>query len=284
VSIVSVKDLRVVHRTGRNVAPWRRSAQGEGVVAVDGVSFAVEHGEILGIVGESGSGKSTVARCVTGFTRPTSGTVWLDGRAVQGPRTLQDRRRVQMVFQDPYSSLNPSMSLLHTIREPIAVHKLRPRGEVDARAKELMELVGLDPALANAKPRRLSGGQRQRVSIARALAVEPDVLVADEPVSALDVSVQAVILNLLSDLRAQLSMSIILISHDLAVVSHLCDRIAVMQQGRIVEIGDRETLFSSPADPYTAGLLKAVPPHPWADQDHTTLEQTQESEDASSRH
>ena len=255
-SVVSVENLRVVYPSERPSA--------EGLLAVDGVSFAVEQGEILGIVGESGSGKSTVARCVAGFTAATSGTVRLDGVPVGRRRTSCDRRRVQMVFQDPYSSLNPSMSLRQAIREPVAVHRLRPKDEIDARTEELMNLVGLDPDLFQARPKQLSGGQRQRASIARALAVEPDVLVADEPVSALDVSVQAVILNLLSDLRSRLGMTIVLISHDLAVVSHLCDRIAVMNRGRIVETGSTEQIFTAPTDPYTVRLLEAVPPHPWS--------------------
>jgi ABC-type glutathione transport system ATPase component len=169
-----------------------------------------------------------------------------------------------MIFQDPYSSLNPSMTLLQAIREPIAVHGLRAKEEIDQRAAELVRLVGLDESLLHARPRQLSGGQRQRASIARALAIEPDVLIADEPVSALDVSVQAVVLNLLSELRERLGMSILFISHDMSVVAHLCDEVAVMTAGRIVESGTTARIFDAPQDPYTKKLLAAVPPHPWA--------------------
>ena len=168
-----------------------------------------------------------------------------------------------MIFQDPYSSLDPSMTLQQAIREPIAVHRLRPKPQVDARVSELLELVGLDADLRHAKPRQLSGGQRQRASIARALALEPGILVADEPVSALDVSVQAVILNLLADLRDRLGMSILFISHDMSVVAHLCEDVAVMKSGQIVEAGSTRDVFTSPRHAYTQQLLAAVPPHPW---------------------
>lgn len=229
-------------------------------MAVRNVSFSLAKGEILGLVGESGSGKSSVARCVAGYQRPTSGTVSIDGRAAAD---REARRRVQMVFQDPYSSLNPAMTVEQAIREPISVHRLRPKGQVDARVRELAALVGLEESLLAARPRRLSGGQRQRVSIARALALEPEVLVADEPVSALDVSVQAVILKLLARLRSELDMTILLISHDMAVVSHLCDNVVVMTAGQVVESGVTAKVFSAPSHPYTQELLAAVPPHPW---------------------
>ncbi|AQT80194.1 hypothetical protein B1R94_14380 [Mycolicibacterium litorale] len=286
-SLLAVENLRVVYSSAsRAVTPWRRNRRIEAAPAVDGVSISVGRGEIFGVVGESGSGKSTVARCITGFITPTSGQIRLDGTLLGGRRSVSDRRRVQMVFQDPYSSLNPSMSVLQAIREPIAVHRLRPRGEIDSRAIELMRLVGLDPSLRHARPRQLSGGQRQRASIARALAVEPDILVADEPVSALDVSVQAVILNLLRDLRANLGMSIVFISHDLAVVSYLCDRVAVMREGRIVETGDADEVFANPIDAYTVELLASVPPHPWDAPNVGQINrfQLQENTNASSRH
>jgi len=202
---------------------------------------------------------------VAGYQTATSGTVTLDGRPVTARRDQADRRRLQMVFQDPYSSLNPAMTLRQALREPIRVHGLRPADEVDQRVDELMTLVGLDHGHLDAKPRRLSGGQRQRASIARALALEPDVLVADEPVSALDVSVQAVILNLLAELRETLGTSILFISHDMAVVSHLCDRVAVMTEGRIVESGPVDEVFLRPQHAYTQQLLSAVPRHPWDD-------------------
>lgn len=251
--VVELVDLRVVH-----------TVAGQQTVAVDGVSLNLNHGQILGVVGESGSGKTSIARCVAGFQEPTSGRVLIDGTEASARLPRRERRRVQMIFQDPYASLNPSMSLLQAIREPIAVHGLRPKGEIDARAAELVDLVGLDQGLLDARPRQLSGGQRQRASIARALAVEPEVLVADEPVSALDVSVQAVVLNLLSELRTRLGMSILFISHDMSVVAHLCDDVAVMTTGRVVELGPTDAVFSSPRDPYTRQLLAAVPPHPWA--------------------
>ena len=262
--VVELVGLRVVHKVSGRRADRGSSNHGAETVAVDGVDLTLDQGQILGIVGESGSGKTSVARCVAGFQEPTAGKVLIDGVPATVKRPRRERRRVQMIFQDPYSSLNPSMTLLQAIREPVAVHGMRPKGEIDQRAAELIALVGLDESLLHARPRHLSGGQRQRASIARALAVEPDVLVADEPVSALDVSVQAVVLNLLSELRERLGMSILFISHDMSVVAHLCDDVAVMTAGRIVESGPTETVFSSPQDPYTSQLLAAVPPHPWA--------------------
>lgn len=233
-------------------------------LAVRDVSFTLGQGHILGLVGESGSGKSSVARCIAGYQRPTFGSVRLDGVDLAEPSARSARRRIQMVFQDPYSSLNPSMTLRQAIREPVAVHRLRPKPEIDARVEELATLVGLDHRLLDAHPRQLSGGQRQRASIARALALEPEVLVADEPVSALDVSVQAVVLNLLADLREQLGMSILFISHDIAVVAHLCDDVVVMASGDVVESGPTTQVFEAPRHAYTRELLAAVPPHPWA--------------------
>jgi ABC-type glutathione transport system ATPase component len=254
-NVVEVQHLSVDYGTRRGRG--RQSVPAP--LAVDDVTFALERGRILGIVGESGSGKSSVARCVVGHQRATAGAVLLDGEPVATPRSLRDRRRVQMVFQDPYSSLNPSMTVAQTLAEPLRVHRLRPPQEIDRRVDELMELVGLDRRLRTARPRGLSGGQRQRASIARALALEPEVLVADEPVSALDVSVQAVILNLLGDLREEMAMSILLISHDMAVVSHLCDDVVVMSAGRVVESGPVDSVFTHPEHPYTRELLAAVP-------------------------
>jgi ABC-type glutathione transport system ATPase component len=261
-SVVEVRGLCVEYAPHGRAG--RRSGQGTRI-AVQDVDLTLGRGEILGVVGESGSGKTSVARCVAGYQTATAGTVSVDGTVLTARREPRDRRRVQMIFQDPYSSLNPAMTLRQALREPIAVHGLRPRQGVDQRVEELMTLVGLDLRHLDAKPRRLSGGQRQRASIARALALEPEVLVADEPVSALDVSVQAVILNLLGDLRSRLDMSILFISHDMSVVAHLCDRVAVMTRGRIVETGPVDEVFRSPRDPYTRELLAAVPPHPWAE-------------------
>ena len=236
---------------------FRRPA--EELQALEGVSFGVAGGESLGIVGESGCGKSTLARCLVGLYPPTSGQTIYRGRELGARRELSDRKRIQIVFQDPYSSLNARMTIGQTLREVIKVHRVEPSERVVARAGELLELVGLDADIADVYPRQLSGGQRQRVSIARALAVEPEVLIADEPVSALDVSIQATVLNLLASLRERLGLTLILIAHDLSVVRYLCDRVAVMYMGRIVEMAPTEELFEAPRHPYTKALLAAAP-------------------------
>ncbi|WP_395105507.1 ATP-binding cassette domain-containing protein [Actinomadura sp. SCN-SB] len=227
------------------------------------VSFSVAPGEVLGLVGESGSGKSTVARCVTRLTRPDSGRITLGDRDVLAAsrRDLRALRRdLQMVFQDPYSSLNPRMTAGALIEEGMLVHGLEPdRSARRARAAALLETVGLSPADLDRHPRSFSGGQRQRIAIARALAVEPKVLICDEVVSSLDVSVQAQVLNLFRDLRERLDLAILFIAHDLAVVHYLCDRVAVLDQGELVEIGTREEIYGSPRHPYTRSLLDAVP-------------------------
>lgn len=227
--------------------------------AVDGVDLRIEHGEALALVGESGSGKSTLARALTGLLRPDRGEIRLDGRVLRAHRSSADQRKIQMVFQDPYSSLNPRLTVGGMLHELLHVHHVVPRAEVAAHARQLLRTVGLSEEAVHAYPRQFSGGQRQRVAIARALALWPELLVADEPVSALDVSVQATILNLLQDLRAELGLTLLLISHNLAVVRHLCDRVAVMYLGRIIEIAPTETLFARPRHPYTAGLLAAIP-------------------------
>jgi len=230
--------------------------------AVDSVDLAVRRGEALGIVGESGSGKSTLARALAGLQPLSAGEITFDGRRMPKHRARADQRRVQMVFQDPYSSLNPRLTVGGTLRELLRVHRVVPRDRVAAEAQALLTRVGLTPDALHAYPRQFSGGQRQRVAIARALALRPDILVADEPVSALDVSVQATILNLLSELRASLGLTMVLISHNLAVVRHLCDTVAVMYLGRIVESGPAAALLGSPAHPYTRGLLEAIPKLP----------------------
>ena len=227
--------------------------------AVDGVDMRIARGEALALVGESGSGKSTLARALAGLERPDRGEIRLDGRVLPGRRSRADQQKIQMVFQDPYSSLNPRMTVGSMLHELLRVHNVVPRGEVEAYTRELLGLVGLTEEAVHAYPRQFSGGQRQRVAIARALALRPELLVADEPVSALDVSVQATILNLLQDLRAELGLTLLLISHNLAVVRHLCDRIAVMYLGRIIEVAPTETLFAAPQHPYTVGLLAAIP-------------------------
>ncbi len=227
--------------------------------AVDGVDLEIERGEALALVGESGSGKSTLARALAGLQKPDSGQIRMDGKVLPDRRSRADHRKIQMVFQDPYSSLNPRMTVGGMLHELLRVHHIVAGNEVESYTRELLGLVGLGEEAVHAYPRQFSGGQRQRVAIARALALRPELLIADEPVSALDVSVQATILNLLQDLRAELGLTLLLISHNLAVVRHLCDRIAVMYLGRIIEVAPTETLFARPRHPYSAGLLAAIP-------------------------
>jgi ABC-type oligopeptide transport system ATPase subunit len=231
--------------------------------ALDGISFDVRPGEAFGIVGETGSGKTTTARVVARLVDATSGSVRFDGREVgdlSRAETKALRRELAMVFQDPYSSLNPRKTAGSIVAEPLAVHGLLPnRAERRRAVRELFERVGLDPGHLNRRPHEFSGGQRQRIGIARALALRPRLVVADEPVSALDVSIQAQILNLLRELRRDLGLTLVLISHDLSVVRYMCERVAVMRDGRIVELADVETLFGRPANEYTRALLAAVP-------------------------
>jgi oligopeptide/dipeptide ABC transporter ATP-binding protein len=230
--------------------------------AVDGVSFAVDRGETLGIVGESGSGKSTTARLLLRLIEPTAGVVRLNGEDLGGlsPEMLRLRRRgIQMVFQDPYASLNPRLSVGYQLAEPLHVHGLCGRAEANERVAALLTRVGLSARQAGAYPHQFSGGQRQRIAIARALATEPQVIVADEPVSALDVSIRAQILNLIADIKAGSDLAMVFISHDLGVVRHVADRVAVMFLGRIVEIGPVAEVFAEPCHPYTLELLRAMP-------------------------
>jgi oligopeptide/dipeptide ABC transporter ATP-binding protein len=256
--LLSASDVAVSFAVGSALAARIRHQQ-RLLRAVDGVDLELARGEALALVGESGSGKSTLALALAGLRPVDHGEIRFDGRVLPARRSRADQRRIQMVFQDPYSSLNPRLTVGGMLRELLRVHHIVPSGEVEAYSTELLNLVGLGPDALTAYPRQFSGGQRQRVAIARALALRPDVLVADEPVSALDVSVQATILNLLRDLRGELGLTLLLISHNLAVVRHLCDRVAVMYLGRIVEVAPTERLFSDPRHPYTKGLLAAIP-------------------------
>ena len=248
-SALSVSSLTVSFRVGQH----RR------LVAVEDVSIELANGESLGLVGESGCGKSTVARCIVGLQRPDSGVVSINGAVVGSNRARAERRAVQLVFQDPFSSLNPRMTIGAMLTELLSTHGLAHGVGIEVRSRELLSLVGLPADSLNRYPGAFSGGQRQRIAIARALAVEPRVIIADEPVSALDVSVQATILELFADLRDRLGISLVMISHNLAAVRHVCDRVAVMYLGKLVEVGDTGDVFADPRHPYTRSLINAVP-------------------------
>jgi oligopeptide/dipeptide ABC transporter ATP-binding protein len=255
--LLAVEDLHKRFHLGASLF-----ATGRVVRAVDGVDLEVQPGESLAIVGESGSGKSTLARCMAGLARPTSGRVTFEGGdiwSLRGRDWRAYRRQVQPIFQDPFSSLDPRWSAERTIREALDAFGIGDASSRQARVAELMEQVGLPFALRSRRPYELSGGQCQRVGIAAALAAGPSVLVADEPVSALDVSVRAQILNLLARLRRDLHLSLVMITHDLSVVEHLCERTAVMYLGRIVEVGPTRDLLQAPSHPYTRALMQAIP-------------------------
>jgi peptide/nickel transport system ATP-binding protein len=263
-ALLSVRDL-AMHFPGRRSRTGRK---GPAIKAVDGISFDVAPGETLGLVGESGCGKSTTGRMIVRLLEPTSGTVAFEGADLThlSPGAMRPyRKHLQMVFQDPHSSLNPRQTVARIIADPLLVQG-RTSAQARARAVELMELVGLIPEHIDRYPHEFSGGQAQRIGIARALATEPRLLVADEPVSALDVSVQAQVVNLMERLRRELGLGYVFIAHDLSVVKRVCDRVAVMYLGRIVEIGDKRALYGNPAHPYTKALLSAVPlPDPAAE-------------------
>jgi len=257
--------------------PIRRGLFGRpGVVhAIEGVDLTIDRGEVVSLVGESGSGKTTLGRCITGMIPPNAGTVRFAGHDIAGTsRSAREafRRRVQPVFQDPRSSLDPRWIIERTIREPLDAYGVGTTAERSARVRELMDLVGLPSYLARRQPRELSGGQQQRVAIAAALALEPDLIVADEPVSALDVSVQAQILNLLAEIRSRLNLALLFIAHDLSVVEHISDRVAVMYLGRIVETGPVAEIYNRPRHPYTMALIEAIPrPDPTSRMSSTRL-------------
>jgi oligopeptide transport system ATP-binding protein len=232
------------------------------VRAVDDVSFTIEEGETFGLVGESGSGKTTTGRCILRLIEPTSGEVRFRDEDVLGfskSRLRQARRDMQIVFQDPYSSLNPRMRVGDIVEEPLIIHRIGTKAERRARVAELFDLVGLDTSQLARYPHQFSGGQRQRIGLARALALNPSLVIADEPVSALDVSVQAQVINLLMDLQERLKLTYLFIAHDLRLVRHICSRVAVMYLGKIVEMGATDALFAAPAHPYTRALLSAIP-------------------------
>lgn len=246
------------------------------VKAVDGVSFTVEAGKTLALVGESGCGKSTVSRMVLRLIEPDAGRIHFEGRdlgTLNAAQLRAFRRDAQLIFQDPYASLNPRMTVSQILTEPLALHKLVPAADRRARVDELLRLVGLEPRFARRYPHEFSGGQRQRIAIARALAVEPKLIICDEPVSALDVSIRSQILNLLRDLQDRLKLAYIFVSHDLAVVKHIADRVAVMNLGTIVETAEAQALFAAPRHPYSRALLSAIPvPKPHAKRSRIVLE------------
>jgi oligopeptide transport system ATP-binding protein len=274
--LVEVRDLKKYFPVHEGIVIQRTVAE---VKAVDGVSFDIRKGETLGLVGESGCGKTTTGRCLLRLERPTAGSIVYDGvdMATLDRRGLSEvRQKIQVIFQDPYSSLNPRMKIGDIIAEPMHVHAIEPNAaDRDRRVAELLSLCGLSTRMADRYPHEMSGGQRQRVGIARALSMRPEFIVCDEAVSALDVSIQAQVINLLEDLREELNLTYLFIAHDLSVVRHLCQRVAVMYLGKLVELAECDELFDSPMHPYTRALLQAVPiPDPTVEaaRDHQVIQ------------
>jgi len=257
--LVKVKGLKMYFPITQGIIFQRRVGD---IRAVDGISFNVRRRETLGLVGESGCGKSTTGRAILQLYRPTAGDVEFDGQSLvkmKGEPLRRMRRRMQMIFQDPYASLNPRMTVGNIIGEPLDVHNIMSSRERRERVQELLQIVGLNPYFVNRYPHEFSGGQRQRIGVARALAVRPEFIVCDEPISALDVSIQAQIINLLEELQEEFGLTYLFIAHDLSVVRHISDRVAVMYLGKLVELTDRATLYENPLHPYTKALLSAVP-------------------------
>lgn len=263
--LLRVEDLKMHFPIYRGVFQRQVGA----VRAVDGVSFDVKRGETLGLVGESGCGKSTTGRAILQLYKPTAGNVYFEGRnlvKLKGEEMRQMRRRMQMIFQDPYASLNPRMTIRKIVGEPLEVHNVANAKEVQERVDHLLELVKLSPSFADRYPHEFSGGQRQRIGIARALALQPSFIICDEPISALDVSIQAQVVNLLEELQEQFNLTYLFIAHDLSMVRHISKRVAVMYLGVIVELAERDEIYLHPLHPYTQALLSAVPiPDPVAD-------------------
>ena len=263
--VLSVQDLMMHFPIRRGIFQRQVGA----VRAVDGVSFEVKRGETLGLVGESGCGKSTTGRTILQLYKPTGGSVQFDGVdliKLKGEQMRQMRRKIQMIFQDPYASLNPRMTVGQLIGEPLMVHNVATGAEINDRVANLLELVKMNPAFASRYPHEFSGGQRQRIGVARALALQPSFIICDEPISALDVSIQAQVVNLLEELQSQFNLTYLFIAHDLSMVKHISDRIAVMYLGVLVELTTRDELHATPLHPYTRALLSAVPiPDPIAD-------------------
>jgi len=257
--LVRVKGLKMYFPITQGIIFQRRVGD---IRAVDGISFNVRRRETLGLVGESGCGKSTTGRAILQLYRPTAGDIEFDGQSLvqmKGEPLRRMRRRMQMIFQDPYASLNPRMTVGNIIGEPLDVHNIMSSRERRERVQELLQIVGLNPYFVNRYPHEFSGGQRQRIGVARALAVRPEFIVCDEPISALDVSIQAQIINLLEELQEEFGLTYLFIAHDLSVVRHISDRVAVMYLGKLVELTDRATLYENPLHPYTKALLSAVP-------------------------